>query len=176
MCFGGFNHSVWNALWVLLPIGVAATLYVGISATVRRQFFYFFDAKHNTHPALKSENGDFKSHSKRYCEIATLVIALSSGAVAFLIGTWANLKAPPTSFDEKLVNVTPIVVGFFGAAVALCILFMVLQAVWYEQYCHSPSHDSYRAWKYAICKVCGYTGFLSFVLGFVWLGANLFTQ
>ena len=176
MCFAGFNKSVWNALWILSPVGIAAVLYIGIFATVRRRFFFFFDPKHNSHRALMDENGDFSSHSRRYFDIAKLVIALSSGAIAFLINTWANLKPPTTPFIQNLLGVTPIVVGFFGAAVALCIIFMVLQTVWYEEYCHAPDHSSYRAWKYAVCNVCGYTGILSFVLGFAWLAANLFPR
>ena len=174
MFFVGFNHSVWNALWVLCPIGIVAVIVLLVFAICKRQYYFYFDPKDNIHQQLKDEKGDFNSHSGRYQDLAKLVITLSVGAIAFLVNTWVGQKPPVTVYVEKLTGVTPIVVGFFGAAIALCILFMTLQTVWYEQYCHSPNHNSYRAWKYALCNVFGWTGLVAFVLGVGWLAANLF--
>lgn len=64
--------------------------------------------------------------------------------------------------------------GFFGASILLLILFLLWMAYCYEDYCHTPGHDSYRAWKYAVTVSLGVMGFISFICGFGWLGVNLF--
>jgi hypothetical protein len=51
---------------------------------------------------------------------------------------------------------------------------MIVQTVWYEEYCHSVKFDSYSTTKFAVSNVLGWTGLTSFVLGFAWLGWNLF--
>jgi hypothetical protein len=72
--------------------------------------------------------------------------------------------------------VAPIVCGFFGASIALLVAFMILQAIWYEQYCRSPEHDSYKGWKYAFSISLALVGLIAFALGFLWLAANLFAR
>ena len=39
---------------------------------------------------------------------------------------------------------------------------------------HSADHSTYKRWKYAFSTSLGWTGLLSFVLGFLWLARNLF--
>jgi len=175
MHFPGFNHSIWNAFLVLGPIGIVAGVFVMTYAIRKSRFYFHFDPKSNSDKDLKEEKGDFGPHSGRYQDLAKLAITLSVGAIAFLINTQASEKPPLTEFVLKVADVTPIVVGFFGAAIALLIAFMILQTVWYEEYCHSPKHDTYRAWKYALCNVLGWTGLLAFLLGFSWLAVNLFS-
>jgi hypothetical protein len=174
MCFVGFNRSVWHALLILGPVGLGSVVLLWLFAVQKRNYFFHFDPKNNIQEQLKAEKGDFTSHCGRYQDLAKLIITLSVGAIAFLINAMSGQKEPLTVFSQRLAEVTPIVVGFFGAAIALCIAFMLLQTVWYEQYCHSATHSTYRAWKYALCNVLGWVGLTSFVLGFIWLATNLF--
>lgn len=172
MIFSNFNNHIWNALWILGPLG-GIVFYVAFNA-VKGGWHYHFDPKHNKN-GLLNDGGDFVQHCQRYQDLAKLAIALSSGAIAFLISTQTNLKPPLSAFVQAVVETTPIIVGFFGAAIGLLIGFMVLQTVWYEEYCHSPKHDSYRAWKYALCTSLGWSGLTAFVLGFGWMAVRLFS-
>jgi hypothetical protein len=85
-----------------------------------------------------------------------------------------NTKESENQAAHRLIDVCPIVVGIFGCSIAFIVIFSALQAVWYEQYCHSPHHDSYRAWKYDLCTGLGIDGCIAFLAGFGWLAANLF--
>jgi hypothetical protein len=163
----GFNSSLWHVLWVLVPLGFV--VFIVAYVTLNGKHFYF-DPKDGS-PTL---TGDFEHHSARYQDLAKLVITLSAGGIAFLISVMANEKPPLSAFDQKVEAVAPIVVGFFAACIACLIIFMVTQTVWYEQYSHSAKRDTYYQWKYALCSALGWTGLLSFVIGFVWLARNLF--
>jgi hypothetical protein len=165
-----FNRSVWHSLWVLFPVG--GLVFLTAFLRVKKGHHYFFDPKHNQ--SCLKDAGDFGPHSQRYQDLSKLAIALSAGAIAFLINTIVNEKPPATDFVQRIEEVAPIVVGFFGAAIALLITFMVLQTVWYEEYCHSVTHSTYKAWKYALCTSLGWSGLLAFLLGFGWLARNLF--
>lgn len=167
----GFNASIWHALWILAPLG--GLVFFGAFFSLKKGCFYFFDPKHNADQRLKTA-GDFEPHAKRYQELARLIITLSAAAIAFLINIMTNDRAPNPAFGQRVQAVAPIVVGFFAACIALLIFFMLLQSVWYEEYCHSPDHSTYKRWKYALNLSLGWTGVLSFVLGFVWLAPNLF--
>lgn len=167
-----FNGSIWHALWVLLPLGVVVYLLCFFS--LNKGSHYFFDPKHNVDPKLRDEGGDYEPHSKRYQDLAKLAIALSAAAIAFLIGIMASDKPIAPAFAQKIQLVAPIVCGFFGSCIAFLVLFMVLQSIWYEQYCHSSDHSTYKRWKYALSTSMGWTGLLGFVLGFLWLARNLF--
>jgi hypothetical protein len=166
-----FNSSIWHALWILLPLGVI--VYLVTLATLEKGCHYYFDAKHNDGPGYE-DAGNFEPHSARYQDLAKLVITLSSAAIAFLIGVQANNKPPLSEFAQKTEAVAPIVVGFFASSIAFLIFFMVSQNVWYEQYCHSADHSTYKRWKYALSMALGWTGLTSFIVGFVWLARNLF--
>jgi hypothetical protein len=170
--FKDFNSSIWHALWVLLPVWGAVFLWAFFS--LKKGYVYFFDPRHNTHQNLKDEEGDFEAHSKRYQDLARLAITLSTGVIAFLISILATDKAPASAFVQKIESVAPIVVGYFGACIALLIVFMVVQTVHYEEYCHSAEHDTYGRWKYALNQSLGWTGLISFVFGFAWLARNIF--
>jgi len=169
---GTFSASLWHALWVLCPLAVVVFLVCFFS--LQKGSHYFFDPKHNVDPKLKAENGDYEPHSKRYQELAKLAITLSAAAIAFLISFVASDKPAASAFSQKVQSVAPIVCGFFGSCIATLVLFMVLQAIWYEQYCHSADHSTYKRWKYALSTSLGWTGLLAFVLGFLWLARNLF--
>jgi hypothetical protein len=168
----GFNHRVWHAIVVLLPTGLGVFGYTWHSLG---DGHYFFDPKHNPSPVLQSEGGEFGPHAQRYSDFVKLVITLSTGVIAFLVNTLANEKEPLSRTMVAIDSVAPIIVGFFGAAVALLVLFLVLQALWYEQYCNSELHDTYKRWKYAMCVSLGLTGLLAFVVGVTWFAQNLFT-
>ena len=170
MSITGFNTSIWNAFWVLTPIGIAVFFIAALQ--VNWKYGYFFDPKHNG--TGHEDSGDFGPHLQRYQDLAKLVITLSTGAIAFLINALMNQKEPLSGIGARAVQVAPIVSGFFGAAIALLIAFMLLQTVWYEEYTHSLHHSTYKAWKYCLSNALGYTGLLSFLLGFVWLARNLF--
>jgi hypothetical protein len=172
MHFAGFNHSVWSAFAVLSIVVLAAGIAVVYAASRRTQWYYRFDPKHN--PGLEKEKGEFSPHFARYLDLAKLVVTLSVGAVAFLINTLTGLKPPLTDFQARVVDVTPIAVGFFSSAIAALIAFMLLQTYFYEEYCSSPKHDSYGAWKNVLCNVLGWTGLVAFVCGFGWTAANVF--
>jgi hypothetical protein len=169
--FKDFNRSIWHALWVLSPIGVVVFLRVFFS--LKKGCFYFFDPKHNIDQKLK-DAGDFEPHSKRYQDLAKLAITLSAGAIAFLISVLANDKSSSSAFVQRVAAVAPIVVGYFAGCIALLIGFMLAQALCYEAYCHAPNHDTYKRWKYALNISLGWTGLVSFVLGFAWLAHNVF--
>lgn len=169
--FKGFNGSTWHALWVLLPI--TGVVFLRGFFSLKKGCSYFFDPKHNIDSRLK-DAGDFERHSERYQAVAKLVITLSAGAIAFLISTLTNDKSPAPAFVQRVEEAAPIVVGYFGASIALLIAFMVVQTVHYEEYCHSPEHDTYNRWKYALNMSLGWTGLISFVLGFTWLARNVF--
>jgi hypothetical protein len=169
-----FNGSIWNALWVLTPIAVAIylALFLGL-----RGHHYFFDPRHNSDPRLKAEGRDFEPHAKRYQDLAKLGITLSAAGIAFLVGiTFTDRPAASPVLAARIQAVAPIVAGFFGFSIALLVLFMVYQALNYEAYCHSPEHNTYTRWKYALSTCLGYTGLLAFVLGFGWLARNLFRR
>ena len=166
-----FNGSIWHALWVLLPLGIV--VYLACFFSLKKGSHYFFDPKHNVDPRSR-DAGDYESHSKRYQDLAKLAITLSAAAIAFLISIIASDKPVAPAFSQRVQAAAPIVFGFFGSCIAFLVLFMVLQAVWYEQYCHSPDHSTYKRWKYALSTSMGWTGVLSFVLGFLWLARNLF--
>lgn len=172
MHFDNFNGSIWHALYILLPLGIL--VYFVIFSRLKKGSHYFFDPKHNQDTRLQREGGDYERHSKQYQDLAKLAIALSAGAIAFLIGIVASDKPINLSFAQRVQAVAPITVGLFGSCIACLVLFMIVQAVWYEQYCHVPNHDTYKRWKYALSTSLGYTGLFSFVLGFIWLAHNLF--
>ncbi|SPE24694.1 membrane hypothetical protein [Candidatus Sulfotelmatobacter sp. SbA7] len=171
MLCGPFNGSIWHALWVLLPLfSVVGLLEYFI---LHKAPHYFFDPKHNEDPRLQ-EAGDYEPHSARYQGLAKLAITLSAAAIAFLVNALASDKPTPSAFSLRVQAVAPIVIGFFGSCISMLVAFMVLQSMWYETYCHSPDHSTYTRWKYALSTSLGLTGLLSFVIGFIWLGDNLF--
>jgi hypothetical protein len=170
--FAGFNRSIWNALWLLVPISVGG--WIAAFFSLKKGSSYYFDAKHNTQPPNITYEGDFGPHAQRYQDLAKLVIALSAAVIAFLINTLANEKEPVTLFASKIACSAPIVVGYFGFSIASLLGFMVSQTIWYEQYCHSWNHLSYVRWKYATCLSLGWCGFFAFTLGIGWLARNIF--
>jgi len=169
-----FNSSVWHSLLVLSPFGAGMFVFVIYKACRYQRWHHFFDAKHNDDPGLKLEGGDFSQHWTHYEALAKLVITLSAGALAFLISTIANQKLPLSQFDLRVTTVAPIVVGFFGSSIFFLISFLVWMAFWYEDYCHTTEHNTYKAWKYAVTQALGVMGYIAFVCGFGWLGVNLF--
>jgi len=168
-----FNSSIWHAFWVLSVPGVGVFTWIIYKAVARKRWFHFFDPKHNTDKRL-ADAGDFLPHWDHYEGLAKLSITLSAGAIAFLISTLVGQKDTPSDFARRIADVAPIVVGYFGAAIFFLILFLLWMTYCYEEYCHSPVHDTYRAWKYAITQSLGWIGFISFILGFGWIAANLF--
>jgi hypothetical protein len=166
-----FSHSILNVLWILLPLG--AVIFVVAFRSLPNGTHYFFDPKHNKDSRLK-DAGEFGPHSQRYQDLAKLLIALAAGAIAFFINLFANDKPPTAAFVTKAEGVAPIVVGFFGCSIALLVAFMICQTVWYEEYSHSPGHDSYTRVKYAICTTLGWCGLMSFILAFCWVAITLF--
>jgi hypothetical protein len=83
-----FSGSIWNALWILLPIAVVT--FVSLFCTLGGDW-YFFDPKHNIDPKLK-DAGDFEPHSKRYQDLSKFAITLSGAAMAFLLSIIASDK------------------------------------------------------------------------------------
>ena len=137
-------------------------------------YYFHFDPKFNADARLK-DSGDFNSHSNRYQDVAKLPIALAAGAIAFLVNTLTSpADTHPNPYKQNLLQVAPIVVGFFGCCIAFLMLFMLSQAWFYEQYSHSATHSTYTRPKYALSMSLGFSGFISFLLAFVWLAANLF--
>lgn len=166
-----FGSSIWNVLWVLgIPGAVSAGL-VMLVAWRRRQWFHFFDAKHN--PGFPESAGDFKQHWKHYEGLAKLSITLAAGAIAFLINLLVNQSDAANGFGGRVRHIAPLAIGLFGAAVFLLILFLLWLAYCYEEYCHSLNHSSYRAWKYALSQALGYMGFIAFVAGFLCIGSSV---
>jgi hypothetical protein len=185
----GFNHSAWNSLVALTPIWVPVVGMTVYSFIWRKEIYYHFDSKYYLarRPKLASgqEKGaeridkpsdemSFKDHSVRYSDLGKLIVTLSAGAIAFLVNALVNAKASDNQAAHRLVDVCPIVVGIFGCSIAFIVIFSALQAFWYEEYCYRPNHDSYKAWKYALCTGLGVDGGLAFLIGFGWLAANLF--
>lgn len=164
----GFNGSIWHAAYVLAPLWAA--IFLCTYRTLKGNYYYF-DPKHNNDHRLKAEGGDFEQHSKRYQDLAKLAITLSAASIGFLISMATGDKDTPVVASLK--SVTPIVIGFFAACIALLIFFMLLQSYFYESYCHSPDHSTYRRWQYAFNVSMGWTGLLAMILGFLWLGNNL---
>ena len=150
-------------------------VWILVKAVRYKSWFHLFDPKHNLNALLQKEGGEFGPHWTHYEGLAKLSITLSAGALAFLINIMVNQKPPFSVLAQKTAEVAPIVVGFFGTAIFLLIAFLLWMTYCYEEYCHSPNHDTYRAWKYCITQTLGIIGFLSFLLGFGWLGVNLFS-
>jgi hypothetical protein len=166
-----FNGSMWHALWVLCPL--AGLVFWAAFRAVRKGGHFFFDPKHNKNSRLH-DAGDYGPHMQCYQDLAKLVITLSAAAIAFLINTLIGQRPPIPESSQKFMDCAPIVVGYFGAAIAFLVAFLVVQDVWYEEYCHSPDHSTYKAWKYATSTSLGYAGLVSFVLGFGWLATSVF--
>src|SRR5882672_11446806 len=166
MQFNNFSGSVWHVLWILVPLGTAvfSMIFFGLKGD-----YYFFDPKHNQDQRLKEEGGNYEPHAKRFQDLAKLAITLSAAAIAFLVSIIASDKPISPKFSQRVGLVAPLVAGLFGSCIALLVLFLVVQAIWYEEYCHSADHNTYKRWKYALSTSLGYTGLLSFVLGFLWL-------
>ena len=169
--FQFFNQSVWNALWIVVPL--FCVIYAVTFRLFRKGTWYYFDPKHNTDQRLKQE-GNFEPHAGRYQDMAKLVIALSVAAIGFLVNAVISTKDSSPIYTSRLQAVAPIVVGFFGCAVTFLLAFMFSQTSYYEEYCHSADHSSYTRGKYALCTSQGWTGLLAFLLGFAWLAQNLF--
>ena len=185
----GFNGSFWDAYFVLAPVCALVFLYFFQQVSRKPSgCYYFFDSKHYfaylrnlKNPNIdfldtKDAGDSFETHAKTYSGLSKLVISFSVGAIAFLINTLADEKPNAPAILVKIKDVAPIVLGFFGSSAALIILFMVLQAVWYEEYCVSPKHDTYSRWKYATCLSLGWTGLVAFGIGVFWLARNLFVS
>jgi hypothetical protein len=173
--FNGFNHSVADAFWILVPLGIVVFIFAFRSVAHKKNgYYYFFDAKHCDSEKLKKENGEFGPHSQRYNDLAKLLIALSTGVIAFIVNMLVNEKGTPSATMTALSLSAPIVIGFLGSSATLLVLFMSLQAIWYEEYCNDENHATYNRWKYAICLTLGWTGLVSFGVGMFWLAANLF--
>jgi hypothetical protein len=169
MVMTGFNHHIWNVLWILIPLMAAV---FGLAFwVVSGNAFYHMDPKHSG----DKEAGDFSPHLQRYSDLAKLAITLSAGAIAFLINTLVGQKPPVTEFIQKVEASAPIIVGLFGAAIALLILFLVAMTYTYEEYCHDLTHASYKPWKYAMCNSLGWGGLFAFIFAFGWLAVNLFS-
>ena len=167
--FEWFSGSIWHAFWILLPVAIIT--YASLLLYFRGDW-YFFDPKDHVDPKLK-DAGTFEPHCKRYHDLAKFAITLSGAAMAFLVSTIASDKPTQPAFQQKVRDIDPIVFGFFGCCIAFLVLFMVLQTFWYEEYCHSPDHNSYKRWKFALNNTFGWIGMVEFALGFCWL-ATLF--
>jgi hypothetical protein len=170
--FDGFNRSIWDALWIISPVSFVVYLAMFFSIT-KKDHYYLFDPKHIPGNSFK-DRGDFEPHARRYQDLAKLVITLSAAAIAFLINVLVT-KQPATGMISKIEWSAPIVVGFFGFAIASLIGFLLSQTIWYEEYCHSAEHKSYVRWKYAASQCLGWSGLLAFILGFGWLARNIFS-
>jgi hypothetical protein len=140
----------------------------------KKDHHYYFDPKHNAGPSFR-DRGDFEPHARRYQDLAKFTVTLSAAAIAFLINVLATGKQPTSLMISKIEWSAPIVVGFFGFSIANLIGFILSQTIWYEEYCHSASHNSYVRWKYAVSQSLGWSGLLAFILGFGWLARNIFT-
>jgi hypothetical protein len=168
----GFNKSLWNALWILTPFGIAI---YGVSFFgLKKGFHFLFDSKHGQSAQLKDEKGDFGPHYGRYSDLARLLITISAAVIAFLVNTLANEKEPAPEIMQAIKTTAPIVVGFFGSSIALLILFLAVMAKSYEDYCHSETHSTYHRWIYAATISTGATGLVMFATGVVWLANGLF--
>jgi hypothetical protein len=169
-----FSSSIWNVFWILGVPGIVMAGWVFWSAWRKRQWYYFFDAKHNRD--FPADAGNFKRHWKNYEGLAKLCITLSAGAIAFLISLLANQSKASNGFAETVSQVAPLVIGFFGASIFLLISFLLWMGYCYEEYSHSNMHDTYRAWKYALTQSLGFMGFIGFLLGFIWFGSYVFAH
>jgi len=165
---------LWSAGIVLIPFLLAAFLYVLNQFKGKSDWYYFFDPRHNIDPILQAEGGTFGTHWSHYEGIAKLSITLSTGAIAFMINALVNDATAKSNVGQRLLDVAPIVIGLFGSSIFLLVCFLAWMAYCYEDYCHKPLHNSYRAWKYATTVSIGLNGFLAFIFAFVWLGVNLF--
>lgn len=172
--FATFNHHLWSAGFVLIPFLVTAFVYVFYQFKGKTDWYYFFDSRDNNDPVLQAEAGTFETHWSHYEGIAKLSITLSSGAIAFIINVLVNDATLKSSVGQRLLDVAPIVIGYFGSSIFLLLLFLAWMAYWYEDYCHKARHDSYRAWMHATTVSLGLSGFLAFIFAFGWLSENLF--
>src|SRR5690348_1372315 len=130
-----FSSSIWHALCIMLPLGSLIFLWC-FYGIFNQGNHYFFDPRHNADQRLKDENGTFEPHAKRYQDLARLIIALSTAAIAFLISILAKGESSDHGFAQTIRAAAPIVIGFFGACTALLIFFILLQTYFYEEYCH----------------------------------------
>lgn len=169
-----FNHHLWSAGFVLAPFLLAAFAYVLYQFKGRDNWYHLFDARHNDAHVLRAEGGIFETHWSHYEGIAKLSITLSAGAIAFMINALLNDATAKSNVGLHLLDVAPIVIGLFGSSIFLLVCFLTWMTYCYEDYCHQPRHDSYKAWKYAATVSLGLNGFLAFIFAFVWLGVNLF--
>jgi hypothetical protein len=163
--FTNFNGSVWHG--VLISASLCVVIYV-LAFLSLKDGFYFFDPKHN--PGME-DSGEFGPHFQRYADLAKLLVTLSVGAMAFLFNSVATIKTS-SQFDVRMVKVAPVIVGLFGSATAYLIAFMFCETWFYEIYCHTAKHDSYKRWKYALCITFATAGAMTFILGFLWLAVN----
>lgn len=172
--FAAFNHHLWGAGIVLILFLIAAVVYVLYQFKGKTDWYHFFDSRHNPDLVLQAEGGTFEPHWSHYEGIAKLSITLSTAAIAFIINALVNDATAKSNVGLRLLDVAPIVIGFFGSSIFLLICFLAWMAYCYEDYCHKSGRDSYRAWKYATTVSLGLNGFLAFIFAFGWLGVNLF--
>jgi hypothetical protein len=121
--------------------------------------------------------GEFEPHSKRYQDIARLVITLSTASAAFVFNFLINIPAKGSDrnpYSFLIEGAAKVSIASFAVSVICLLTFMILQTYLYEVYSHNQA--AYTAHRYAASMSFGFTGLVWFLAGYGWLAWALFSR
>ncbi len=123
-----------------------------------------------------NEKGAFEPHAKRYQDLAKLMVTLSAATVAFLLNFLTRVEPNGQHLNEysiRLEAAAPASIILLAVSVGCALLFLLLQNLAYEDYCHSEKKDTYSADKYAGQLTLAALGFMAFFLAFALVAYHL---
>ncbi len=137
---------------VLVPVGLWIACYY-----TKEHEFYNFDAN--------AVRGAFEPFLVKYLKLTEMIIGLATGSIVLLVGS--------SAFHGQSGHLP----WFYASPLfilALCVLYGIMFSVWlifhYEDYQHNGRHSK-RA--YALCETLGFASILCFVIGYIWLIAEV---
>ena len=129
------------------------------------------------------------SYRRNYSEckdqaLAKLVLTLAAASAAFLLSFLANIdiSKPRSSYSIRLEYVAPSAMVFLCLSAGSCLLFLLLQNIYYEQYTHvayptkegvSPKPSPYSDKRYATVLMCAEASIVFFALAYIVIGVSL---
>jgi hypothetical protein len=128
--------------------------------------------------------GAFEPHAKRYQALAKLVLTLAAASAAFLLSFLVNIDVskPRSYYSIRLEYAAPSAMVFLCLSAGACLIFLLLQNIYYEQYTHvvyppkegvTPKPSPYSDKRYATVLMCAEASILFFALAYIVMGVSL---
>ena len=109
--------------------------------------------------------GSFEPALLRYSRLTEFIVGLATGSIVLLAGTsifHSNVRLPPL-YGSPLV--------MLAMSVVWLVLFISCTTFFYEDWLHHPEIYTHR--RYRLIVAFGFSGLLSFAVGYLWLGFTL---